>query len=276
MIRNELKKDPIGFVSKNLGGVILNKIEQLYLVNKCPNLFKYILDPSILAQRLYIFREHASNLSISNIREKSLMKKALRKNYMLCIYLDIVEYEREISWCVDYAHRNRDIYILERLLENRQIPNCIFRKILLLEPRLLKVAVKNPNIEITEDIEMFVFKTNPLLIENLDSVSSWTLINIVRMGIENLVYITKWIDEIEKEILVFEICDHIMKYKTDCKYSIIVNTIHIRPEIFTDVIKTLYKNGLSMNTHMVIRILLKEFNDLVDDEIAQIVINSDE
>ena len=276
MIRNELKQDPTGFVSRNLEGVRLNLIEELYLVSKCPNLFNFILDPKLLTQRLYLFKESAIDLSISNISDTRLIKKALRKRPEICIELDIIEFEKDIYNCIDSIHKNRDIYILERLLTNEDVPNSILRKILLLEPRLVKVAIQSGIINFDQDIEMYMFKTNPLLLENFKRLSAITATKILKMGIENVVYIRNWLDDIDRDILILETCDYIMKYRTDCKYTFVAHIISSRPDIFSDVIKTLYKNGFNMNTNFTIRLLLKEFNELINEDIAETIIESGE
>lgn len=275
MIRNELKNDPTGFVSKNLDGICLNVIEELYLVNKCPNLFDFILYPSTIAQRLYVMRVPSHDLSINNINNSWVLKKALKKRPDLCIKLDIKEFEKDVYNCIDTLHKNRDIYTLERLLSNKYIPNSILRKILLLEPRLVVTAIQSGNTHFDQDIEMYIFRTNPLLIEKFEYLSTVSVNKIFRMGIENSLYIRKWVHVIDKDTLVYRICKYIMDTDIDCMHGHVIEIIKHRPAIFSEVIKTLYKNGFNMDTKFAVRLLLKEFNDLIDDEVASYIIKSD-
>lgn len=278
MIRKELKIDPVGYICKSMDGVYLNGVEQLYLVNKCPKLFKHINAPNKWAQRLYVRRcEPMAEIYIEGIQDKKAFSKALKKNPRLCVNLDMNDFENDISLCVNMLHKMGSKDILTRLIADPLVTNNIVRKIIFLEPMLVDTAIKNSTITIDEEMERYIFNTNPLLLRGFKKISENTVNYIVSKGLRNIIYIEQFIELVRNDVMTSAIIKELTNINHDIfDYTYTLVCIRKFPHLFGDIIKTLYKNGLNKKTNFTLRFLLKELNELIDDQLASFILEMEE
>ena len=281
MIRQELKSDPIGFISKHLEGVYLNRIEQLYIISKCPHLFEFINEPSKLVQRIYVRKTNSNNISISNIRDRKAFIKALKKKPSLCTSIDIVEYEKEVSMCIDLLYAESNMSALKDLISDDNITNGLLRKIIFLVPMLVEHAIDTGIETFDEDIELFIYVNNPMLINTFVNLSKNTVEHMIKDDLSNIKYVRRWLSLVSDELLLDIIEKNLLKRPrinstTNSKFTSIQTVIKSRPYLFSDIIKILYKNGFNKKTDFILRFLLKEYNELIDDQIANFIIEMEE
>lgn len=276
MIRKELKVDPIGYISKHLEGVSLSFIEELYVINKCPNLFPYILRPSKLAERLYLFKcKNGSDIAIHKLTSEKLINKALKKNPALCEYLDMQKYHKSISKCVDTLSRNGQTFVLEGLMMRDDIHEDIARKIVFIEPRTIRHVVNMPSMYLNFDIEKFIFDTNPMLMAYFEKTTPEFVHYAIRKDISNIAHIPHLIGRANLAVVSEEVCKYLIN--TDSPNLLYVK-MYIKnfPEIFENLIKQLYKNGFNKDTNFLVRYLLKKYNYLINDQLAAFIVDQSE
>lgn len=275
MIRKELKIDPIAYVSKNLKGIDLSLIEELYLVNKCPELFSFIIYPNILTEKLYIHKcERNADIDIRKLKSRNSIRKALKKSPHLCTLLDVHKYKDEILQAISMLDRMGDSKHLIDLLTSVNIDDDIVRKILFLQPRLIMFVANNPSINITSDIEMFIISSNPLLIKHFrDGIHRDTANYISQNHIVTTSILANYIHKSDIDILEKYVIEEAIRCKNNIqKLPCIIDTLKCYPEMFEGVIKSLYKNGLDYGNDYIIKYLLKECSHLINDQLASFII----
>lgn len=269
MIRKELKVDPISFMSKHLYGIDLNPIEQIYLISKCPHLLNFINNANKWTQRLYVREMDGHDIDISYINDRRALRAALKKNPMLCAKLDMVEHEREVSKCINNASKT----LLEEILKNETVTHDLVRKIIFVYPAMITEAVCQGIDKFDDDLVLFVYANNAYLLESFKDLSPSVVETIIKEDINNIVYINKWIHLVSDDVILEVLLGSLMKDPNiNRRYEPTISLINKFPHLFGEIIQTLYKNGFNKDTSFAVRLLLKEFNELIDDQLAALII----
>lgn len=279
MIRHELKVDPIGYVSKNLlEGTALNNVERLYVINKCPYLFPHINNTSRLDERLYLIkmRPTPKDIVIGALKYNSNVKKALRMSPSLCANLDFDEYREELNHAIGKI-KLTDSTTFISILDNPTADKDIIRKILMFRPDLLPRVKNIKMFDEDSDLQIFIFKCNPLLIPSFEKISENTVFYIINDSVFNVRFLNKnSLNTIDSSVLSKLLNDYMLSVADKSYDSSIVETlINGRQEVFTSLIETLVNHdGFSSNVinDIIVKRLLREFNNMIDDEVAEIVI----
>lgn len=279
MIRHELKVDPIGYVSKNLlEGAELNNVERLYVINKCPYLFPHINNTSRIDERLYLIkmRPNPKDIAIGALKYNSNVKKALKMSPSLCANLDFDEYREELNQAIGKI-KITDSATFISILNNPTVDKDTVRKILMFRPDLTPRVKNIKAFDDDSDLQIFIFKCNPLLIPSFERVSENTIFHIINDSVFNVRYLNKnSLDTIDSAVLSKLLSDYIISV-VDKGYdsSIVEMLINDRQEVFTSLIRSLVEHdGFSSNVinDIIVKRLLREFNNMIDDEVAEIVI----
>lgn len=279
MIRKELKVDPIGFVNKFiLDGVELSWIERLYVIRKCPKLFPYINNTSSVDERLYLkmLRNDVSSIKVECLKYKSNVKRALKLYPPLCANLDLNKYPNEINTAMTKLKtKERDTFLL--LMNNNKDNKEFIRKILMFRPDLVDMVDNITEFNDDSDLQIFMYKCNPRLLEAFSVLSKATIDYIISDDLSNLRYLNdKTIEYIDEETILKFLLDYIVVSEGGTYDSSLVRRlIGKRQAVFTKLVERIITydgfSSYSIND-IVYKRLLREFNDMINDDVAEIVI----
>lgn len=274
---------PLDFVCNSEKAVKLSLVEQIITVLRHPGTISLIKNPYAITEYIYSSKERINVINMNYITNKRAVKKAISRDYNLLLKTDILEYEDLISGMIGEIYLHHTRYLLVRILLTRGISNATRRKIFITDPNILESNIVRKYL-ISED------KDNDLLrfimdnyLDNLMStlhgnLVSWDRILLERILIEDLslFYMVQNKVDFNTEILTRIIVEHIKNHsilgKTidDIKYIIDYDN-----QVFTSLIKTLYKNGLGIQNSVLMSYLVNEYHELIDDEVANIVVALD-
>lgn len=279
MIRHELKIDPIGYVSKNLlNGVGLSHLERLYVINKCPHLFSHINNTTKWDERLYLnkMKRNPKEIDIHSIKSKNNVKKALKLSPSLCANINFNDYKKEINYYIGKIKVN-DTFTFVSILENPTVDKDLMRKVLMFRPDLI-ARIKDVKIFNDDyDLQIFVFKCNPLLIHSFDCIADKTVLYIINENASNVKYLSCGaLNKVDSAILSKLLNEYVILIgERSYDMTIVTTLINGRQEVFTNLIKTLIDyDGFSSNVvnDIIVKRLLREFNNMIDDDVAEIII----
>lgn len=278
MIRHELKIDPIGYIGKNLlDGAQLTHIERLYVINKCPHLFSHINNTTKWDEKLYLnkMRWNAKEIDIHALKYRNNVKKALKMSPSLCAKLNFNQYKQEVNHSIGKIKTN-DTPAFTAILENPTVDKDLTRKVLMFRPDLIHYVKDIKMFNDDYDLQIFVFKCNPLLISSFESISNSTVLYMINEKASNVKYLSSdALDKVDSEILSKLLNEYVILIgERSYDVNIVTALINNRQEIFTDLIRTLsnYDGFSPIVTDIIIKRLLREFNNMIDDDVAEIVI----
>lgn len=279
MIRKELKTNPIAYMGGDLTkDVYLNTIERLYVINKCPKLFSRLRFKTKLDEKFYLFKmkRDTKDIDISSLRYRENVKKALMMEPELCAYINLEEYQDLATISISKI-RNNNYVAYTKILNNSTITNTIIREILMFRPDLIVEIPNRDSFKLDSDLQIYIFKHNPSLIKYFNDISPTFVRFIIDNGMEFLEYLPEnSFSSLPYELLVelaqnYIVDDAMENYNIDIMKRLINNDSNILKHVI-DAITSNQSLKNSIKSDIIIKRLLREFNHLITDEIAEIVI----
>lgn len=279
MIRNELTIDPIGYIGKNLlDGTALSHLERLYVISKCPYLFPHINNTTKLDERWYLnrMRRNPKDIDITSLKCRDNIKRALKMSPSLCANLNFNDYKEEVNRYMGKIKVN-DTLTFASILENPTVDKDLIRKVLMFRPDLI-YSVKNIKMfNDDSDLQIFIFKCNPMLIRSFEAITDDTVLYIINDKVSNVKYLDDGaLDKVDSLVLINLVNEYVILVGEGSYDVNIVNTlINNRQEVFTKLVETVINyDGFSSNVinDIIVKRLLRDFNNMIDDEVAELVI----
>ena len=144
-------------------------------------------------------------------------------------------------------------------------------------PDLIDMVDNIAQFDHDSDLQIFIYKCNPRLLEAFNVLSSTTITYIISDDLSNLKYLNdETIKNIDDETILKFLLDYILISEGgsyDC--NLVRKLINGRQSVFTKLVERIitYDGFSSYSINDIIyKRLLREFNHMINDDVAEIVI----